>query len=116
MKKIILSVLVFSVMSSVSLAACGPRAVILQALKGEKYGEQVFATGKSENGVHIYEFFLNAETGSFTVLATVVISKTEGKIAGRSCIVAGGNEFEIQEAQPKAEPTKHTFLKFYALQ
>ena len=118
-RKITLSFLAFSLMSSVSLAACGPRAMILKALKGEKYSEQVFATGKSESGLHIYEFFLNEETGSFTVLATVVISKDNGGgIAGRSCIVAGGNEFRLQEPQDAPKPTKHTRLNlpFYALQ
>ena len=118
-KRIAYSVLAFSLLSSVSLAACGPRAQILKALKGGKYAERIFATGVSESGVHIFEFFLNAETGTFTVLATVVISKSEeGKIAGRSCIVAGGNQFELQEPQSVApEPTKHTsVLKFYALQ
>ena len=97
---------------------CGPRAKVLELLKGERFSERTFATGKSGNGLVIFEFFANPTTGSFTVLSTVVFSRDdEGNISGRSCIVIGGEEFQTNEDQTiKPDPTKHTMLKFFQLQ
>ena len=119
MKRIILSILCLSVLSSVAFAQnprCRPRAEMIEWLKGSKYAEDIFATGKAGKEV-IIEFFVNSETGTFTILATSIKSRGKGgKIAGHSCMIAGGGEFEFQESQPTPKPTKHTMLKFYNLQ
>ena len=114
-KKIVLSVLAFSLLCGASSAhnqQCGERAKVLQLLKGERFGESGFATGKSGNGQLLFEFFVNAATGSFTVLSTIVFSRNaDGKIVGRSCIVIGGEKFQFNENQEvEPEPTKHTRL------
>ena len=118
--RIVLFALCLSIFPSTSFAQgqmCGPRAEVIKALKGSRFSEVVFATGKAGKDV-IVEFFVNVQTGSFTVLATRVRSITDGKVAGNSCIIAGGVEFQMQEPQPIPEPTKHTLLNlpFYGLQ
>ena len=113
LRKISLSVLAFSVLSSVAFAQlqrCMPRSQMIKYLKGSKYSEDILATGKAGKDT-IIEFFVNSQTGTFTIVATSVRSKDEnGKIAGTSCMIAGGGEFQFQESQPQPEPSKHTRL------
>ena len=117
-KRIIVLALALAVFSSVSLAnpqMCGPRSKMLEALKGGRFSEVIFATGKAGKDV-IVEFFVNAETGTFTVLATRVLRRSENGFAGTSCIIGAGTEFQPQEPQDAPKPTKHTMLKFFQLQ
>ena len=120
MKRIILTILYLGIFSGSAAAhnqQCGQRAEVLKLLKGERFSERTFATGKSGNGLVVFEFFVNPETGSFTVLSTVIFSRNaEGKITGRSCIVIGGTGFQFHEGQPQPEPTRHTFLWWGGLQ
>ena len=118
MKRIAYSVLAFSLLTSLTFASdprCKPRSEMLDLLKGSRFKESVFATGRLSKNV-IVEFFVNPVTKTFTVLGTVVISKDDnGKIAGRSCIIAGGSEFQTHEPDPTPKPSKHTML-FWQLQ
>ncbi|SFI84854.1 hypothetical protein [Albimonas pacifica] len=59
---------------------CAPRPIVVEAL-AQKFGEHRIGMG-IQNGARVVEVFVNAETGSFTVLST--------SLAGLSCIVAGG--------------------------
>ena len=115
LRKISFSVLAFSLLISTAFANCLPRAEMLRKLKGTKYGEDIFATGKAGKEL-LVEFLVNADTGTFTVLVTRVMSRNGGKVAGRTCIIAGGSNFQFQEPQPSADPARHTMLKFYQLQ
>lgn len=118
--RIVLFALCLSIFLSTSFAQdprCKPRAEMIKALKGSRFSESVFATGRAGKAV-IIEFFVNAVTGTFTVVATRVISRKNGKIVGTSCILVGGGGFQFHEDQPIPEPTKHTLLNlpFYGLQ
>ena len=119
MKRIILSILCLSVLTSIAFAQnprCRPRAEMIEWLGGTKYAESIFATGNVTKDV-VLEFFVNAETGTFTVIATTISRKGKsGRIAGESCVIAGGQNFQFQEYAPKPKPTKHTMLRFWQLQ
>jgi len=67
-----------------SQTPCGPRAAIVQYLKGS-YGEQTVAVGLAHSGAAI-EIFVNREKGTWSVLLTAP--------AGYSCFVATGEHWE----------------------
>ena len=117
MKRLIIAVFVAFYGSHAIACTPIPRANMIEGLRSENISEDVFAVGKTNTGL-LVEFFLNEATGTFTVLVTKV-SRTEedGKIAGLSCIILPGKDFELVDPQSVTpKKTKHTMLKFYALQ
>ncbi len=65
-------------------AQCAPRAAVLSAL-ADKYNEARRGIGMA-GSVVVMELFSNAETGTWTIIAT--------RPDGISCLVASGTEFE----------------------
>lgn len=76
-------------------AACGPRAIVVEALTG-KYGESRVAAGLSDQGA-VVEFWGNAATGSWTITATGP--------DGQTCLAARGQGFSGDPLAPtKGDP------------
>ena len=119
MKRIILSILCLSVLSSVAFAQvprCRPRAEMVEWLGTSKFFESRFATG-SVTKDRIVEFFKNAEKGTWTVIVTTISRIVDGEVQGESCILAGGGNYEDEEyIQLKPEKKAFLNLHFYALQ
>ena len=119
MKRLIIAVVVAFFSSHALACTPVPRADLIKGLRGENIGEDVFAVGKTNTGL-LVEFFLNEATQTFTVVVTKISRReADGKIAGTSCIILPGKDFELVDPQSlDLKPTKHTMLNipFYGLQ
>jgi hypothetical protein len=73
---------------------CGPHDRAVRNLSN-KYGEAPIATGMVSPEL-VMEMFVNAETGSWTVIYT--------NLDGISCVVGAGTEFETLGSAPKGDP------------
>lgn len=78
---------------AIAQSQCGPREAVIAALTGQ-YGESVVSRGLIANAqgqtVAAMEVWVNAKTGSFTVLLT--------RPDGVACFAASGGSYEVVAA------------------
>ena len=81
---------------SVAQVLCGDRKTIVEGLEKE-YGETRRTVGLLQQGRGVVETYASVKTGSWTILVT--------DTRGKSCLLAAGEAFSLEEPKEPEEKT-----------